>query len=310
MKWSVLVIAMVVSMVQLACTDHGPLSVPENPATAIMDGSEIAFVSSRGQWPSIYLAHGDATRVRRLTLGTAPSWAPDGRQLAFRREANPYDRAGIYIINADGSGERFLGVGWSPAWGSNGQVAFAVGGGASDGSIAVMNPDDGRIRHLLRGSSISGGNACEDGWLTPHVDHPAWSPDSRRIVFVLTCVGEWSRLFVMNADGSGARLLVDHWQAYAPAWSPDGTRIAATVDGAIGIVDLRSGAWSIHDHARAGTRLDWSPDGRQLLFSAGDPGRERIFVLDLQTSDARQLIPGTSQDHYSDSDAAWSRWKP
>jgi Tol biopolymer transport system component len=314
MKRVVFLTAAVGSMVLVACADSRTdlLVGPQSPDAATANDGRIAFASARGgrwTWPDIYLANGDGTGVRRLTAGTAPAWSPDGRRIAFRRDENPYDRSGIYIINADGSGERFLSVGRSPAWASDGRLAFSLGGGASAGSIAVLNPDGVGFLHLLRGSSlVTAGESCDDGWLNPHVDRPAWSPDGGQIAFVLTCSGEWSRLFVMNADGSEAHLLVDSWQAYAPAWSPDGSRMAATIDGAISVMDVLAGTWQDSGaRGRYQGKLDWSPDGRQVVFAAGDPGEERLFVLTLETGDVQQLVPGTVPDDYADFDAAWSR---
>ncbi len=60
-----------------------------------------------------------------------------------------------------------------------------------------------------------------------------WSPDGRRLAFVSTRDGD-REIFVMNADGSGLRQLTRNSKAangapahdQAPAWSPDGSRIA------------------------------------------------------------------------------------
>ena len=65
-------------------------------------------------------------------------------------------------------------------------------------------------------------------------DHGAvWSPDGRRLAFVSNRDGD-DEIFVMNADGSGVRQLTRNGKTAhgapirdsAPAWSPDGTRIA------------------------------------------------------------------------------------
>jgi Tol biopolymer transport system component len=62
---------------------------------------------------------------------------------------------------------------------------------------------------------------------------PAWSPDGTRIVFVSNRAAPRGgttgpELWVMDADGSDVRRLSDTTEAasLAPAWSPDGTRIA------------------------------------------------------------------------------------
>ena len=58
----------------------------------------------------------------------------------------------------------------------------------------------------------------------PEVQNPVSSPDGRRIAFVSRRDGK--ALCVMNADGSGLRIVPRVRQLAAPAWSPDGRRIA------------------------------------------------------------------------------------
>ncbi len=92
----------------------------------------------------------------------------------------------------------------------------------------------------------------------------AWSPDGAKIAFARK--GERG-LFVMNADGSGLRLLSD-LRATDPVWSPDGSRIAFTAKGdtddAIYIVDADgvTTTWI----ARGGWP-SWSPDGSELVYT-------------------------------------------
>jgi Tol biopolymer transport system component len=79
-------------------------------------------------------------------------------------------------------------------------------------------------------------------------------------------------LWVMDADGSNRRLLDRAPQgfAYAPTWSPDGTRIAYTrsigeVNG-IFVLDLTSSRE--RQISPDGVAPEWSPDGSRLAFVA------------------------------------------
>lgn len=104
------------------------------------DGSRIAYTTDCGDaWTpdgpcpsSIWTVRADGTDARRLTpedgfLSTGPTWAPDGKHLAYAQGAadptDPLGDANVYRINADGSDPRrittfdsgFAGVlGWSP----------------------------------------------------------------------------------------------------------------------------------------------------------------------------------------------------
>ena len=57
-------------------------------------------------------------------------------------------------------------------------------------------------------------------------EHPAWSPDGRKIAFV-SYRDRNPEIYVMNADGSEQRNLTDNSAADRhPSWSPDGNKIA------------------------------------------------------------------------------------
>ena len=110
----------------------------------------------------------------------------------------------------------------------------------------------------------------------------AVSPDGRQIAFIRNVPGLESALMIANTDGSGAQRLAAHKnppeELDAPAWSPDGTRIAYAV------LDYRSNDTAIVEaEVSSGTirsvsarrwfriiKLAWLSDGRSVLALAAD----------------------------------------
>src|SRR5206468_751327 len=78
-------------------------------------------------------------------------------------------------------------------------------------------------------------------------------------------------------------------QAYAPAWSPDGRRVAFGAWRTHGyrdivVVDADGGhpAEITHDRAIEGDPV-WSPDGRWLYFTSDRTGITNVFAYELAT---------------------------
>jgi Tol biopolymer transport system component len=104
---------------------------------------------------------------------------------------------------------------------------------------------------------------------------PAISPDGRSIAFSARQRGR-TFLYVMQADGSNARVVTDALELQgAPAWAPDGKSIlTAAIDHAVPHlfrvpVDRGSAALFVQEYAVDPT---WSPDGRFVVYSGPDIG--------------------------------------
>jgi TolB protein len=128
-----------------------------------------------------------------------------------------------------------------------------------------------------------------------------WSPDGRKIAFVRSIrdrsvtiegVPHPGRLlrqetYVMNADGSGQRLLA---RGSAPAWSPDGRKIALRSardgNGEVYVVNVDgSGLRRLTRNPGPDGGPFWSPNGRKLFFE----GRGDIHVMNTDGSGQRNL---------------------
>ncbi len=80
--------------------------------------------------------------------------------------------------------------------------------------------------------------------------------------------------------------------------SPDGTRLAFVENGRVLLWRPATGEIRPAGGEEAGPAVEavWVPDGSALVVSAGDPGREDLFLLDLSTGEAAPL----TRDHAGD----------
>ena len=219
------------------------------------DGRRIAFIAGF----TIFIQDADAQAISESATPifnsfnghlAAPSWSPDGSQIAFRSDVETpsglVDR--IFVINADGSGLRQLtpddpSSDDAPTWSPDGtrliftrngvlQVINADGTGLTPlpnddlSSSPDWSPDGGRVVYAspTPGFGIRIRNADGSNPVTVTTQsgdsHPRWAPDNQRLVFVRMVDGR-SQLFVVNANGTGeARLSTGTGQHTDPSWSP------------------------------------------------------------------------------------------
>jgi TolB protein len=201
------------------------------------DGKRIAFISGDGTTAEIRMFRPDGTDAGPIMRQAGNfydlSWSPDGSKLAFVWEtagAPGFDETEIAVVNADLTGLVNLsnnpgGNDWWPAWSPDGsQIYFEYFGHGP----AVVNPDGSGLTLL----TLEEAAALDPHWLPENLETipdgfvgPVWSPDWTRLAMT-SVVG--SDLYVMNADGSGLRLVADrlHASNADPSWSPDGGQIA------------------------------------------------------------------------------------
>jgi len=112
------------------------------------------------------------------------------------------------------------------------------------------------------------------------------SPDGTQIAY-FEGMGDWGNiLWVMNADGSGPRVLIDQEFGHVDdlAWSPDGSRLAfdARYGGGVWIVGVDGSGLT---EVPKGSAPRWSPTGSRLAFqSAGG-----IWVINADGSGRREV---------------------
>jgi len=149
----------------------------------------------------------------------------------------------------------------------SGTIVFSSDRGA-DGSRELQAVDAaGRHRTRLTAHSPQGAFA-------------AWSPDGRRIAFtsiesVSSDEFNSNGIWTMNADGTGARPVLERRGSIYGVWSPGGKRLAAIVGNELWVV--RSDGRQAHRLSPKSIAVDsgvaWSPDGRRLAVTECRGGR-------------------------------------
>jgi Tol biopolymer transport system component len=240
-------------------------------------------------------------------LVTPLAWSSDGSKLLIWRErhAAARVRAGVlFVLNADGTETRLVtnptDVGYIAPAGSfspNGsQVVFATFDAiyTVDAELPANFAGGGTPRLVLaatreiRRDLFTG----QERRLRTSLFHPAFSPDGTQIAYV-DGMGDWGNtLRVMNADGTGVRVLVGSravdssgcFQMAHPSWSPDGTHIAFSCAGAIWVVDADgSGLTEVIPSEETGAWYGspaWSPDGSRIAFEVHVSGRGWLEIAD------------------------------
>jgi TolB protein len=179
-------------------------------------------------------------------------------------------------------------------------IAVGMGSGHRNFDIWLVSPEGKRVRRLTR---------------DPGVDVlPTWAPDGSRLAYLCRFEDDSENLngvagglgdaidfgplghhrnsagslCLVNADGSRLRVLVKRMGAAAPAWSPDGSKLAfARPNNGIYVIrvdgtGLRRLATGDDDYPA------WSPDGRRIVYTTDDG----LWIMNANGARPRRLTSG------------------
>lgn len=189
--------------------------------------------------------------------GEPIAWSGDGSKLLIWRdwrEGLDQRFQGLFVLRADGTETRLV---------ANGQVQ-GIG-------QASFTPDGSQVVYLDSGMSVvdSNGGTPRILFQTGAVANPTFSPDGTQIAYFAGMGDSGNRLRVMNADGSGDRVLIDSPEfghIDNLVWAPDGSRLAFAGRYGQGIWVVGADGSGLTRVAH-GTNVHWSPDGSHIAYT-------------------------------------------
>jgi Tol biopolymer transport system component len=210
----------------------------------------------------LHLATADITALYEgLDSPGFADWSPDASKVAYVL-TEPDGSSAIEVANADGSDP-----------------------------VRILDQDD-------RDETLPG----------PDILNVSWSPDGTQLAYTGRAIGLGRTVLVMNTNGTGEpKALGGTW--FWVSWSPVADRLLLVGfptpddDG-----ETPSALYTMRSDGSDLTLLtgdeiqtsvpSWSPDGSQIVFSAGDDYDQDAFVMDADGSDIRQLTARDGLDGF------------
>ncbi len=287
----------------------------------------------------VYLADPEVSDVRRLTNNSDfdgfPKLSPDGKKIAYehatlqspcRTVTNPsgagscVNVSDVMVMASDGNEPSLVVHGAAVAWSPDGKsIAFHAsasgtglplradpGSATVDSDLFVIDVDD-----AIAGQAMPTNVTNSAGVVDEDAD---WSPNGDKLVYTRhdstdnPQQSNTAEIYTINLDGTGeTRLTFNGVEERAPAWSPDGTRIAymcriggGTSDFEICVMNADgSGILQVTDNSMLDATPAWSPGGHNELVIHRVAGVFQLVRLDLDAELPTAGVPltPTTSDH-------------
>ena len=161
------------------------------------------------------------------------------------------------------------------------RIAYITKSDANDFELVVADSDGENAKTVVRSSEP--------------IMSPAWSPDSEQLAYVIFETGG-SAIYVRNIyTGAATRVSARQGVNGAPAFSPDGTKLALTLSSREGnldihVVDLATQKLTRVTRSSAiDTEPAWSADGATLYFNSDRSGGPQVYSISENGGNASRI---------------------
>jgi Tol biopolymer transport system component len=259
------------------------------------DGKKFTTVQAQGLVNLWIVPSNDPSKAQRLPTGNVSfysssgnnvTWTPDGSIVFVSNEGG---KPNIWVIKPDGSERKQLtannAVNFSPIVSPDGKYIVYSVWREGKGNLWRMNVDGRNPVQLTSGVSDS---------------FPSISPDNRWVIYVAPHNAK-PTLWKVSIDGGNATMISDHVVTMAVI-SPDGKSIAYSYPESadptappnrIAIMPFDGGpAVKTFNISASGTVLSilqWSPDGKSLLYSVNSNNVSNVWNQPLDGGPAKQV---------------------